>query len=243
MKHFGPGTRTGGAPADGPGASPIPLRARIAREAALILLHSGRNDFRAAKRKAAVRLGATHSGSLPSNREIEAAIREAQRASDGGGYSEGLATMRGAARTLCNLLAPFHPKLTGDLVAGICRETSTLSIHVFAEPAEEVLEFLERNRVRYRSTERTVRYRSGKNERVPTCELTWEGMPVELLVFSFAGQRQAPVSRIDGRPMKRLGPHALVSDARSGAGPGPEPHPAEGSGVSLPCVPNDRRQG
>ncbi len=55
------------------------MRQRIALEAGRIMAETGNQDFHLAKRKAAARLGAADTRNLPSNTEVQEALREYQR--------------------------------------------------------------------------------------------------------------------------------------------------------------------
>jgi hypothetical protein len=108
------------------------LRRALAQEAARVMAEHGIQDFRAAKRKAADRLGVGVEGALPSNTEVEAALVEYQRlfAADSHGAAAARAVERRlrAAFAVCLLPAPGGPVLNGRGCAHrrscICSPTS-----------------------------------------------------------------------------------------------------------------------
>src|SRR3954451_8985181 len=73
------------------------MRARIAAAAARIMAEDGIDDFALAKRKAARRLGAADTHSLPRNDEIEAELRAYRALYQAGEHPELVAELRHTA--------------------------------------------------------------------------------------------------------------------------------------------------
>jgi hypothetical protein len=178
------------------------LRARIAQEAARILLDEGVEDYHLAKRKAAERLNASDLRLLPRNSEIERAVLDHQRLFFTEGYDDRVSQLRRAALETMRLLRKFQPRLTGSVLKGTAGKHSDIDLHVFADTAEDVLFVLIDAGIPYRSAERRLRY--GDDVRYyPALRFAARGYPVETVVLPAEALKQSPSSPIDGKPMRR----------------------------------------
>lgn len=186
-------------------------RLEIAREAAKILTESGHRDFGRAKRKAVERIGLRSARELPGNAEVEAALMAHQRLFKGTGHQVYVQELCACAIEALALFAPFHARAVGPLVTGNADESCNVTLHLFVEPPEDVARFLARQEIPFRTSERRLHLSASRIERVPTYEFSKDRVDVELLVFTLAGRRQAPLSPIDRRPMKRVGAAALAA--------------------------------
>ena len=182
------------------------LRATIAQEAARLIAEHGIHDYGLAKRKAAERYGVSEGTQLPRNVEIEDALRERQRLFGGGVHEENLQRLRGVAVRAMKLLGDFEPRLVGPVLLGTATEHDDVQLHVFADAVEAVVIFLLDRHVEYELVQRRLRLQADR-EAVMQPGLRFElgAVGVEALVFGKDGIRQAPVSPVDGRPMKRVG--------------------------------------
>ncbi|MEM8815485.1 MAG: hypothetical protein AAGE85_06640 [Pseudomonadota bacterium] len=182
-------------------------RQMVAQEAARLIVEQGMRDYRAAKLKAAERLGLDNRGSLPGNAEIEQAVAEHHKLFGGEEHVEYLAAMRTIALSAMQVLAEFEPRLVGPVLNGTADDHSAVNIHVFADSPETVAFSLADSRIRYRSYERRLKSRRGQIETYAGFSFRHEDGAVEAMVeatvFPFDGLRQAPISPIDGRPMRR----------------------------------------
>ena len=186
-------------------------RQEFAQEAARIMAEGGIDDFELAKRKARARLNLPAGAPAPRNQEIEQALIEYRSLVDGEEYSEALRALRLLAIDAMEALAEFKPRLVGPVLSGAADASSTITLHLFAEAAEEVAFYLMDNGVRFRDCERRLRTGDGQVERVPGYEYVSNEVPVELLVFSGKARRRTPMSPVDGRPIRR----ASVGDVRA----------------------------
>ena len=176
----------------------------VAQEAARIIVDHGIRDYRLAKQKAADRLGVTGRGSLPGNAEIEAAVAEHLQIFGGESYADHLRLMRVAALSAMDLLAQFSPRLVGPVLVGTADENSAVNLHVFADSAEVVAMELADIGISYRPYERRLKSRRGQVETYAGFEFQHSHSPIQATVFPVDGIRQAPMSPIDGKPMKRV---------------------------------------
>ncbi len=181
-------------------------RQLLAQEAARIMVDQGLRDYRIAKTKAAERLGMNSRGALPGNAEIEEAIAEHLLLFNGESHARFLHGLRSTALSVMHLLEDFSPRLVGPVLAGTADDNSAINLHVFADSCEVVALFLADRDIACRLYERRLKSRRGRNVQpdiIPGYEFKLEGEPVEATVFRIDGIRQAPLSPIDGRPMRR----------------------------------------
>lgn len=181
------------------------LRNAVAQEAARLMAEHGIQDYLVAKRKAAERYGVFDGGMLPKNTEIEAALMSYQRLFGGAQHELSLQEQRRVALQAMKLLKKFEPRLVGPVLTGTATEYATIQLHLFADSAETVYLHLMDGRYDYEVLERRVRMSSERQIAVPTVRFEMENESIEAFVFATDGIRQAPVSPVDGRPMRRAG--------------------------------------
>ena len=181
-------------------------RARLvlAQEAARIIVDHGVRDYRVAKQKAAERLGVGSRGSLPGNTEIEAAVAEHLQLFGGESHEDRLRLMRVAALSAMELLSSFTPRLVGPVLAGTADENSVVNLHVFADSPEFVAMELTDRGINYKPYERRLKSRRNQLDTFAGFEFRHNHSPIQATVVPVAGIRQAPMSPIDGKPMRRV---------------------------------------
>ncbi|HEY2275956.1 MAG TPA: hypothetical protein VGH61_10670 [Steroidobacteraceae bacterium] len=194
------------------------LRRALAQEAARIMAEHGVQDFLNAKRKAAERLGVTEVAAvLPKNSEIELALAEYQRLFGGESHVESLSSQRRAALAAMRRLSEFEPRLVGAVLAGTATEHSDVQLHLFADRAESVILKLIDAGIAHEVTERRVKLDAERVRPFPGVRFAVDDHSIEATVFPADGIRQAPVSPVDGRPMRRA--NALEVEALLGESP------------------------
>jgi hypothetical protein len=180
-------------------------RATVAAEAARIIQEEGLSDFRAAKAKAAERLGMGRQTPLPTNEEIEVALAERTRIFHGDTQPALLDELRQAAFAVMRDLAAYQPKLAGDVLSGHATEQSAIELHVYADTAEEVGVALEMLGLGYRCTQRRLRLRRDETDLMPGLRFEAHGCEFSVMVLPLRLRGQSPVSPVNGRPMRRAG--------------------------------------
>ncbi len=175
----------------------------VAQEAARIIVTQGVRDYRLAKQKAAERLGASGRGSLPGNAEIEAAVADHLQIFNGEEHEDLLRLMRTAALSAMELLSNFSPRLVGPVLAGTADENSSVNLHTFADSPEMLAMEIGDMGIQFRSYERRLKTRRGQVEMFAGFEFNHQNEMIQATVFPIDGIRQAPMSPIDGKPMKR----------------------------------------
>jgi len=180
------------------------LRRALAQEAARIMAEHGVRDFLVAKKKAAERLGVIDGTAvLPKNSEIETALAEYQRLFGGDSHVESLHAQRRAALSAMRYLREFEPRLVGAVLSGTATEHSEVQLHLFADRAESVTLKLMDEGIPHEVTEKRVKMNSERVLAYPGVRFAMDDQAIEVTVFPTDGIRQAPVSPVDGKPMRR----------------------------------------
>ncbi len=179
------------------------LREQLAQEAARLIVDHGMHDYGQAKRKAALRFGVRESSALPSNSEIESSVIERQRIFEPELHERRVTALRRLAVEIMDFLLEFQPRLVGPVLAGTVTDNSPLELHVFTESPEQVLNQLEAQGINSRNCQRRYRFNGQGMTIIPGFRFSREGERVYVIVFPEKGVRQAPLSRVDRRPMQR----------------------------------------
>ena len=179
------------------------MRSAIAQEAARLMVESGIHDFLLAKRKAAERYGVSEGSALPRNTEIEAALVAYQRLFGGDLHGSNLRMLREAALHAMQQLQAFEPRLVGPVLTGTATANSDVQLHLFCDRPEAVHILLLDRHVPFEVIERRLRFQADKHLSVPGLRFDVGDITIEALLFGVDDIRQAPVSPVDGRPMRR----------------------------------------
>ena len=184
-------------------------RRMLAQEAARIIVEQGIQDFRVAKTKAAERLGLKDRGSLPGNSEIEAAVGEHLELFGRESHFDLLQMLRRAALSAMELLSPFSPRLVGPVLNGTAAAHSSVNLHVFADTPELIAMKLDEWSMPYSAYERRLKSRRNQSETYAGYRFHFGDARIEATIFPIDGMRQAPISPVNGKPMKRADRNAV----------------------------------
>ncbi len=190
-------------------------RHRLAHEAARLMAEGGIRDYHQAKLKAAARLGIHDDASLPRNREIEDALREYQRLFAGEGHAAGLRARRESALRALEFLAPFDARLVGSVLDGTADANAPVALHLHADDADAVPRFLSEHGIPAESRTRRLRLDPARTIDAPVWLFSAEDFTFDLTVLPAAVLRQAPLSGVDEKPMRRASAsqlRALLAD-------------------------------
>lgn len=179
------------------------IRREVAVEAARIMATEGQRNFMAAKRKAADRVGASTRIVLPSNREVEEALRAYQGFYGGERHADQLLRLRETAIEVMQALEEFQPRLVGPVLDGTADSHSRVSLHLFNDPPETVLFYLEERGIDFHQEQRRIRWHDGSHREIQLLVTDVNDVTVELALFAPVDLRQAPPSPVDGKPQKR----------------------------------------
>jgi hypothetical protein len=180
-------------------------RLAVADEAARIMQEQGLRDFRSAKSKALVRLGLEDHGAMPSNEEIEHALTARNRIFLGDSHEKLLEQMRRAALRIMQELEAYQPRLVGSVLNGSATAHSTIELHALCDTVEEVGAALDASGIPQRAVQHRLRFRRDEVETVPGLRFRNHGFDFDVTVFPERSRGHAPLSTIDGRPMRRAG--------------------------------------
>jgi hypothetical protein len=178
-------------------------RHRLANEAARLMAESGIRDFHQAKLKAAERLGISDDASLPRNREIEDALREYQRLFRGDAHAQGLRQRREAALKALAFFADFDARLVGPVLDGTADAHAPVALQLYTDDAEAVVRFLDEHLIPAESRTRRLRLDRERQQDLPVWLFSAEDLTFDLTVLPRDALRQAPLSGVDEKPMKR----------------------------------------
>lgn len=194
-------------------------RLRVAQEAARLMSEHGIRDFHRAKLKAAERLGILDEQALPRNHEIEQALREHQRLFQGGSQPQLLQERREAAVEAMRFLARFEPRLVGAVLDGTADAHSAVCLHVFSDDPDAVHRYLHEHGVPFETQTRRLRTSRDEQAEFPVLLFAADALPFDLTVLPRNALRQAPLDRVDEKPMRRAALAAVEALLDSGDGP------------------------
>ena len=104
------------------------VKARVAKEAALLLYTQQEKEYKQAKQRAADTFGAR---TLPSNKNVAEELDKTADEIEGPARMERLAKMRREALTVMVMLGDYHPRLVGSTWRGTAHIKSDIDIEIF----------------------------------------------------------------------------------------------------------------
>ncbi len=179
-------------------------RLRIADMAARLITEDGIADFATAKRKAARQIGATETRNLPTNDEIETALKTYQQLYQAGEHEQRLEHLRGCALEMMRELERFNPQLSGAVLDGSAGRYSDIDLHLFTDSAKDVELYLLNNAHDYRTGQRRV-YRGGVQDTIPAFFITTDDAEFNLSIFGSIDLRLSLRSTPQGKPFRHAG--------------------------------------
>lgn len=179
------------------------MRDLIAQEAARLIVEEGLRDYYAAKRKAALRVGAPGTRNMPRNTEVEAALQSYQKLFYGDRQTARLRELRSEALEAMRFFKQFEPRLVGSVLTGTAGPFSDINLHLFTDVPEDVTLYLLENHVPFETEQRRLRISRSRATDYPLLRFMAGDYAIEAIVFPLDGMRQAPFSPTDGRPMRR----------------------------------------
>lgn len=184
------------------------IRAQLAQLAARLMAEDGITNYELAKKKAARQLGLDESGSLPTNREIFAAVKAYQGLYQEQEQRDRTRALRLAALSAMGLLARFNPRLTGSVLTGTAGRHAKIELHVFAENVKELEIFLLNQRIPYKTYDK--KFPKGEELSSASCyALTVDDTMVEVAVLpdpEFSFTLKDPVT---GKAVQHMGINEL----------------------------------
>ena len=177
----------------------------IAAAAARMIAEEGL-DYGTAKRKAFAlitggRDSRAHRQALPSNDDLEEALRDYQQLYQSDSQPARLRALREKALALMVLLQDFSPTVTGAIANGTANEFSDIHLHCFADNAKELGIFL-LNLGISADADTLPHARSGR-EQVEALAIDWQGELAVIAVYPHTDMRGAMKPNAQGR-LQRL---------------------------------------
>lgn len=123
--------------------------AHIAAVAARLMAEDGLEDVELAKRKAAHQLNLPEWIGLPSSQAVYDALRTHQAIFQDTEQRERISAMRNEALYWMDLLAPFHPYLTGSVLEGTAGRFAMIDILLYPDSDKDVEIFLLNHDIAY----------------------------------------------------------------------------------------------
>jgi len=178
-------------------------RRLIAVEAAKLISAQGIRDYYQAKTKAAQQLGISSKTQLPSNTEIEQALREHQNLFSSSHQQKTLKELRSGAVEAMRYFERFQPRLVGSVLDGTADEYSAVCLHLFTESIETFRCFLDESNIPYDEQTRLIKLDRHRSDRFPAFLFQAGNTPIDVTILPTINLRQAPLSPIHGKPMNR----------------------------------------
>ena len=159
------------------------MREQLAHQAARLMAEGGITDYAFAKRKAARQMGAADTQHLPSNEEVEAALRSFRMLYQSASHPGVLRQLREEALMAMRMLEPFCPYLTGSVLTGMAGEQSDINLRVYSDDEKSVMMFLLKHNLPFEGGEWHV-HLTGREQTVPCFTLQSEsGVPIHVTVL------------------------------------------------------------
>jgi len=125
------------------------IRCQVAHKAAQMMAEEGISDYAFAKRKAAKFFGLMDGDALPSNDEINDAIKEHQAIFFNEKDKLRLKALRKEALVVMKKLQMFNPCLVGGVLDGTSSRYSIIQINLYVASTKEIEFFLLNNNIKY----------------------------------------------------------------------------------------------
>tara|TARA_B100000795_G_scaffold15920_1_gene10702 strand:- start:339 stop:980 length:642 start_codon:yes stop_codon:yes gene_type:complete len=158
----------------------------VARRAAEVIMEEGITDYLFAKKKAAKYLGLLPSENLPSNQEIDNALKEYQNIFQEQVDSEIINKIKKEALNTMILFEIFNPHLTGQLLEGLIPKFPKIQINLFTDNIKEVEYTLLNNNIAFDIKDKIYQEKLSKKKStktVPAFILEGIWFPIELKVY------------------------------------------------------------
>lgn len=159
------------------------MREQLAHQAARLMAEDGITDHAFAKRKAAKQLGASDTQHLPSNQEIDDALRVFRSLYQHEQHPVVLQQLREQALATMRMLEPFGPYLTGSVLEGNAGEHSDINLTIYSDDVKAVMMYLLKHNVPFESGEWRMQL-MGRQQVLPSFTVESEiGVPIHIAVL------------------------------------------------------------
>ena len=172
------------------------MRESIAQIAARLIAQDGIEDFSVAKRKAAHQAGCGDTHNLPTDSEVEVALKSYRELYFRDEHPQLLIALRKEALYIMQRFSRLSPYLVGSVLSGSAGSYSDINLHIYSDNPKEVELFLMDQRIQYR-------HLTARSERVHLCVTFYSNdIAVTLTVFPENDLRRS-MSKADGSNLER----------------------------------------
>ena len=158
----------------------------VAARAAEIIMEEGITDYLFAKKKAAKSLGLLTNDNLPSNQEIDNALKEYQNIFQEEVDSAIINKIKEEALNTMVLFEDFNPHLTGQLLEGLIPKFPKIQISLFTDNIKEVEYILLNKNIAFDVKDKIYQEKLSKKKStkiIPAFLLEGLWFPIELKVY------------------------------------------------------------
>ncbi|MDP1718027.1 MAG: UDP-N-acetylmuramate--alanine ligase [Burkholderiales bacterium] len=177
-------------------------RNHIAHLAARLMAEDGIEDYALAKRKAARQAGAPDTRQLPTNDEIDAALRTYRQLYRQDEQRARLRELRKKALKAMRELAQFNPYLTGSVLNGNAGKYADIDIQLFADNAKAVELYLIDRQIPYKSAQIRL-YADEEFQTFPVLTVEDEGVGILFTVLALRDLRASLKTSPEGKTIDR----------------------------------------
>ncbi len=177
-------------------------RSHIAHLAARLMAEDGIEDYALAKRKAARQAGTPDTRELPTNEEVDAALRTYQQIYHQEEHRDRLRALRGTALRAMREFAQFNPYLTGSVLNGNAGKYADINLQLFTDSAKAVELYLIDRKIPYRTAQSRL-YCGAEPLTAPVYTVNDDGTEIEITVLSPRELRGSLRTSLEGKSIER----------------------------------------
>ena len=177
-------------------------RSLIAHAAARLMAEDGIEDYALAKRKAARQTGDPDTRELPTNEEIDEALRAYRQIYHQDEHRDQLLALRETALRAMRELAQFNPYLTGSVLSGNAGKYADINLQLYTDSAKAVELYLIDRKIPYRTAQCRL-YCGAEPLTAPVYTVTDDGTEIELTVLTPRELRGSLRTSADGKNIER----------------------------------------
>jgi hypothetical protein len=177
-------------------------RSQIAHLAARLMAEDGIEDYALAKRKAARQAGTPDTRELPTNEEVDLALRTYQEIYHREAHRDRLRELRGIAVRAMRELAQFNPYLTGSVLSGNAGKYADINLQLFTDNVKTVELYLIDRGIPYKTAQNRL-YAGEELRTVPVYTISDDGAEIEITVLTTRELRGPLRTSLKGKNLER----------------------------------------
>ena len=177
------------------------MRNRIAHLAARLMAEDGIEDYARAKRKAARQAGMADTRQLPSNEEVDEALKVQQALYHHDEHDARLRDLRERAADIMREFAAFNPLLTGSVLHGTAGRYADIELHLCTDEVKAVELFLLDRHIPYKAAQCRL-YSADVPATVPVFIVGDGTVDIRLTVLPAHALHRPLTATPGGRPME-----------------------------------------